>query len=1192
MKKIIYSLVIMIAAGSLFTSCIEQVEPLGIQDMRLAKAEYIRALKDLRAADAEYRRAEAAVQLAIARYEDALTAKVNAETEYQKLLNEYQALLNEARSDTNEFNRVKIANEIDKIQKEMEVRVLEHQRNLAKAEKEMRLAKEDLRVTIRNINLACGDLTANEKVAIYEAAAVYYWLTEKSILYVDSVFQAQQTVDTLKEYKARFADTAWDGQSLVLNGVIEKYEADIAAEYEKIDMLMEQYENLPDTSATVAEWKAVLDEFDKAKDAVKLDSTKMEAEKAAYESFLKESIRDFDVAIAEWIEENWKNEKDTNYVQPAISAGDKPTEAEYTSKNADSLKFVLTRPKTVDEGPWAKFIYLMTSYTDDPFPASKNKPTKTPVITIKGDTATIVVDAAMKDFILGAAGNGEKSQKYQDSLVANYGLLGIYDILVRDKVIGETEAPTAEEIAKAKEAMDKAEKKWNDDRQILIDGIADFDKFIDADADLVEEVKENGEGAQKMVKAIKDLKTAIKATGTKFASFDGNDSAKLFDAIVEFAQAREEYLAFTCATSADKIDPENPAKRDSSVFYYSDGKSGAGKAMFASKKFSALTYSELKDGKYNFLSKEPGDRFYVDTVTTGTITDVDTVVNAFANILSQMGNLVNIFDFDADTVNPDKIDVTDTLSSALYGKYKVVGGWGDPKEIRYLNGDEYVPEDLADAIDDYYKAIKAYYQAYSDFWADTVKLSASDTAAVKAYIQALKDNKKVDEKKKAVVDTVMKRAKHATEKLDPECYTKGTFKPYEDEAPIVYFVGDSIVPTEALSAVLNSVDPKVKGKGDKYVAELGGENPVVNNTRIFKDEATDFYKYMKAASNYYDLTNAKASENLAGIRAAIKKVEDGIQKDIDQAGKLDEEKYKAAVEKWEKDKAAADEYFEAKKAFTGVKEVDAKGNEILNDVYAIVKPGKGGRDTAVAGKTAKLKGNGIEVLFAKNILGLYSGWNPVLGGKQLELAIELFGEEPWEEYNEYMLHQAQYGAQISDLADLQASAEEVYMAKAKVEGLLEDNTSGNGQTTIDKLYEKYLEAYTNMRNKIVKYDEYGNVTGGKVKKCLDNIDKWSHEMACYKSDVPYWDGLISAAQNELDVLKNRQKIVNQNLSVAKENFDRIREYLLSQDGVSYVIPISTADVDDVIMNLNYIVKQFGYTIAEVAAMVTAAISAD
>ena len=53
MKKIIYSLVIMIAAGSLFTSCLEYVEPVGIQQLRAAKADYLDALAQLRLADAE-----------------------------------------------------------------------------------------------------------------------------------------------------------------------------------------------------------------------------------------------------------------------------------------------------------------------------------------------------------------------------------------------------------------------------------------------------------------------------------------------------------------------------------------------------------------------------------------------------------------------------------------------------------------------------------------------------------------------------------------------------------------------------------------------------------------------------------------------------------------------------------------------------------------------------------------------------------------------------------------------------------------------------------------------------------------------------------------------------------------------------------------------------------------------------------
>ena len=50
----------MIAASSLFTSCIEQVEPEGVKAIREAKARYYDALSQLRAKDGELRQAEAA----------------------------------------------------------------------------------------------------------------------------------------------------------------------------------------------------------------------------------------------------------------------------------------------------------------------------------------------------------------------------------------------------------------------------------------------------------------------------------------------------------------------------------------------------------------------------------------------------------------------------------------------------------------------------------------------------------------------------------------------------------------------------------------------------------------------------------------------------------------------------------------------------------------------------------------------------------------------------------------------------------------------------------------------------------------------------------------------------------------------------------------------------------------------------
>ena len=1190
MKKIIYSLVIMIAAGSLFTSCIEQVEPLGIQDMRLAKAEYIRALKDLRAADAEYRRAEAAVQQAIARYEDALTAKVNAETEYQKLLNEYQALLNEARSDTNEFNRVKIANEIDKIEKEMEVRMLEHQRNLAKAEKEMRLAQEDLRVTIRNINLACGDLTANEKVAIYEAAAVYYWLTEKSILYVDSVFQAQQKVDTLKEYKLRFSDTAWDGYELV--NVDEYYAAKILEEEARIALLMEQYENIPDTSAQVAEWKAFMDGFDVATDKLNLDLAKLAADKKVYTALQKESIRDFDVTVAEWIEENWETEDGVVFTEPATSAGKKPTEAQYTSKTADSLKIRMIKPDGVDASTWAKFDYLLTSYTTKDFPFSKNTP-KNKVIDLgtTSDTATVIVRQDMKDFILGKEGNKADSQEYkwvenkeEKSMKADYGLLGAYDVLARDMVTEETEAASAAAIAAAKKNMDNAEKKFDADRKIVVDGFKNYAPVASAQSNLKDQIEKNGNGAKGMVKAVKDLQTAFKATGTKFNSFDGNDSAKLFAALVEFAKNRESYLDFETSVKPADIDPQNAAKRDSSIFYYSQGKNGAGKPIFAEVKFSELSSTKLDAGEYEYTTANPGD---VKKITG----DPDSVVNAFANIIDQMASeLLVIFDTAADTVDFSKYAPADPiLATGLYGKYKL-DSWDNPKKILNLDGTEFKPKDLVDKENAFIDSIGKYVAAYNAYWGTSKKLSSADSATIKTYIGKLEDGSADSD-----VTTAWNNVVTAVNNLcptnaiyNPVRYSKETFKDYADGSPVVTFTGSGdIYGTKAVSAILTAVDT-VNTPQNFYET-----NSVIANSVIFGQKKADIYTYLKAKETYWKLTTSKATEQLAKVRAEIKKVEDALAADAAQAGKLDEDAYKKAVAKWEAKKAEVDAYLAAKKAFVGVYDVDAEGNEILNPIKANIKKNVAGVDSCSQGNTAWLKTAGVEALFAKNIVGLYVGWNETLGGEQLELAEELFGEEPWEEYNEWKLTEDQLNAELAELVTLKANAENVYMARAKYEGLREANTSGATAGTVADLYKAYKDAYEALCNAIVTFDDLtGEVNGGKVKACMDKIEDYRHEAACYKSDVPDWDGLISKAQNELDVLKNRQKAVNQNLSLAKENYDRIREYLLSQDGVSYLIPISTADVDDVIMNLNYIVKQFGYTIAEVAAMVSGAIAAE
>jgi len=1187
MKKIIYSLVIMIAAGSLFTSCIEQVEPLGIQDLRYAKAEYIRALKDLRAADAEYRRAEAAVQLAIARYEDALTAGVNADTEYQKLLNEYQALVNQDYAGEVAYNEAERLAKLDSLQKAMEVRELNHKRELAEAEKDMRIAQEDLRVTIRNISLAAGDLTANEKVAIYEAAAVYYYLLEQVIVQDSVVNAAQIELAKAQEYALRFSDTAWCPGKLELVNVYEQIEHEIAIEQAKIAFWMDKYENLPDTSAAVAEWKEYMDGFDDAIDEINVKKAEIVADKTAYEAMIKEGIRDFDIAIAEWIEENWDTKDGVNYVQPATSAGKKPTEADYTSKVADSLKIVMIKPEDPKAAAaWAKFVYLLTSYKDDNFPGSKATPANK-VITVNGteDTVTVIVRQDMKEFILGAAGNEEESQKYEytdkdknkHTLKADYGLLGVYDILARDKVIGENAKPSEKQIADAKKAMDNAEKAWVKDSTILHDGIEKFAPLANGEEDLKDQIAINGMGAQGMVNAVIDLQKAFKATGTLIKSFDGNDSTKLFQAIVEFAVNRENYLDFS--SSLEEIDPQDPAKRDSTIFYYSQGKSGAGKPIFASVPFSELDEDDLNAGEYEYTTANPGDVKFV----TG---DPDSTVNAFANIIDQLApELGVIFDFSNDTVDFSKyVPGTQPLLTGMYGKY-YVDSWTNPTKILNADGTPYEPKDLKDAKKHFVDSINAFVAAYRAFWGKTkaeVPDFALTDAVVDAYIKALEGGKAADIKtaKTNLVNAIKTRCPN--DPLNVDSYSRRTFVPYADQYPIVYFQGGAIIPTAALSAVLNSVDPKAKGKGDNYMVG----KVVENETAIFNAGATDFFKYMKAASNYYDLVNAKASENLKLIRAEIQKVEDALKADEEQAGKLDEKAYKAALAKWEVADALAQAYFEAKMEFVGVYDVDAKGNPILNDVFAVVNPDlKAGRDTAVQGKTAWLKANGLESLFAVNIIGHYSGWREDLAGEQLEIAEELFGEEPWEQYNEWELELAQYTEQINELNKLKLKAEDVYMAKAKVEGYRDAGTSGATAADIDALYKAYKDAFEALQRDLVVFDEFGNIdpenNTAKINKAYNKIDRLAHQAATYKSDKPDYDHQINYLQHELEKEQNRLKTYKDALKLAKENYDRIREYLLSQDGVSYVIPVSTADIDDAIMNIEYLLRSLGHTFADV-----------
>lgn len=1113
MKKIIYSLVIMIAAGSLFTSCIDQVEPVGILDMRSAKAEYIRALKDLRAADAEFRRAEAALKQADARYRDAETAWMNAQTENQNLLNELQALLNEAQAMENELRAAQIADEIARMEMKMEEDAKQHEINMLDLEKNLNQAAEDLRVALRNIALHSQDLTNDEKLAVAEAVAMYEGIFEVYQKQVVKVKEARAYLDSLQQWKQRFADKGWDSDNHQYAYKVNLWQREINRATTRIEKGKALLEEVPSPDEIdMNEWNAELEAMQAEIDALKynFNTTTVKDIAEYYVNNVHDGVKAFNDAVTVFLAQfdGYNLAPLTKAEEALIKAGEK-TQDDFKQQMADSIAFPKFPKGEISAATFNKFGYLLKSYVQ----AAPNATTN--IMAPAADTIKIVgpVNQAMKDFIMGKAGNGENSQKYEytdknkvkQTLYANYGLWGAYDILERELVTTQEEAASEEKVKELEKEMKKQDSIWAAHRQILIDGLAKYEPYTKAIDEYAKAVEKNGKGAQGMVQAIKDIKTAFgHVKGLTQANFDYYDSTEFFKAIIAFAKAREEYLDYTAPKAAD-IDPQSDTKRDSTVFYYSKGKSGAGKPIFASKKFTELTWDELRAGEYEYDTTDPGDNTPYGSSQT----------NAFGNIIKQlMGANFATALTGATIADPT---VSDAMTSALYNTYTLVT-WDDPKKIQ-KGGEDYMSADITAKKKAVKDAVQEYLDVYNSFWNKSVTAAGTE---YDAYFTAVESNAKAADIAKAKTNAEKAIAALLDPTLDPKCYTLNTFKPYEDKAPIVTFSdGTNVDNTDAINAVLTAVDPSCTDKKDNTWFET---NPISGGA-IFNGNNTDFYKAMKAEYDYYVATNPKITDELAAVKAWIEEVEKTFKADADKTGQDDTAAYKA----WQKAyKAATDhaadlvEFIAALAEFTGV---DEEGNP--NGIVTIT----GSYDDP----DSITPDNWFELL-NKNILGDCDGWIENLGGAQLALAEELFPDFPevfqgWKEAIE------EYNDEKAHLEILMDAFKAAYYAAAKAAGYDQFNNAGKGAADWDALYKAYKEAR----------EAYVNKIKAQIKEQTEIIDTYSKKIADYWSEIPTIDIEIADAQANLVIEQHRLTALEQALALAKANMEKILEYVQSQD---------------------------------------------
>jgi chromosome segregation ATPase len=185
-----------------------------------------------------------------------------------------------------------------------------------------------------------------------------------------------------------------------------------------------------------------------------------------------------------------------------------------------------------------------------------------------------------------------------------------------------------------------------------------------------------------------------------------------------------------------------------------------------------------------------------------------------------------------------------------------------------------------------------------------------------------------------------------------------------------------------------------------------------------------------------------------------------------------------------------------------------------------------------------------ELVEPKNVYGDYPGeWAEGLGGLQLVAAEELFPEYP-EEIMEWNDELEDTEDQLLHYATLIQAAKDAYFQAAKIADELVKNENDKDPKNFDQLVKNYQDANKRYRERLAK----------EIKDLQAKIENNEESIAKFNQGLPQLDIAIARAENELRVEKEILKGLKQALSYAKENLDRILEYMKSLDGVNFVIP--------------------------------------
>lgn len=319
-----------------------------------------------------------------------------------------------------------------------------------------------------------------------------------------------------------------------------------------------------------------------------------------------------------------------------------------------------------------------------------------------------------------------------------------------------------------------------------------------------------------MDEAVFDKQTLIKASENLVDELNGiirhsdmsfNDSIALWNAMVQFAKARDAYLEYKPYSSQPTVEYDNK-----NLFYFTLAISPI--LLVDSISFCDLTFEQIRYQKtyeYNAYGQRVGSNSSPRT---------------FVNIAEQLcGNKIANAIEGMGANNPlYPVSISDFNTAGFYGKYTY-----DNSNRTFLNKDnsEFTPNTIVAARILVGKAVEALNSLWDRFWGETLGASSDESGNV--------DIPDLDER------------------YNPANYELSYFT---EPSNIVSFSGDNIVWTDTLGEVLGAVDPnRTDSAGQSF-----NNNGIIHTTStsatgfsaIFygREHPTSFYNYMKALFNY------------------------------------------------------------------------------------------------------------------------------------------------------------------------------------------------------------------------------------------------------------------------------------------------------------------------------------------------------